>query len=137
MKIEVNGLGELPKAASEIINYLDKYKIVAFFGQMGAGKTTLIKEICKQLGVKDIVTSPTFALVNHYVTANSKNVYHFDFYRIERIEEAYDLGYEEYFYSGDICMIEWSEKVSELLPDDVLSITITPTDENKREITII
>jgi tRNA threonylcarbamoyladenosine biosynthesis protein TsaE len=99
---------------------------------MGAGKTTLIREIVALLGSTDVVTSPTFALVNQYSTAEGEAIYHFDFYRINRLEEAFDLGYEEYFYSGDLCLIEWSEKIGELLPEDVMVVTIHVNSENSR-----
>lgn len=135
--IAVENLSELPRAAAEIINELEDRPVVAFFGAMGAGKTTLIREIAAQMGVVDNVTSPTFALVNQYLTDDQRKVYHFDFYRINRIEEAYDLGYEEYFYSGDVCLVEWPEKIEELLPDDVLAVSIEIIDEDARLITIM
>lgn len=128
----------LPDAAAKIIDMMRGYGVVAFFGPMGAGKTTLIKEIALQLGVSDPVTSPTFALVNQYPTAAGKTIYHFDFYRIDRVEEAFDLGYEEYFYGGDLCLIEWPEKIEPLLPPDTLRIEIAVDPENRgaRTITI-
>lgn len=135
--IAVENLSELPRAAAEIINELEDRPVVAFFGAMGAGKTTLIREIAAQMGVVDNVTSPTFALVNQYLTDDQRKVYHFDFYRINRIEEAYDLGYEEYFYSGDVCLVEWPEKIEELLPDYVLAVSIEIIDEDARLITIM
>ena len=107
-------------------------KIDIISGFLGAGKTTLIREIVALLGSPDVVTSPTFALVNQYSTANDEAVYHFDFYRINRLEEAFDLGYEEYFYSGDLCLIEWSEKIGELLPEDVMTVTIHVNSETSR-----
>ena len=112
--ITIDSQSELRNVADAIIQNLDGRSIVAFYGQMGAGKTTLIREIVALLGSDDVVTSPTFALVNQYSTANGDAVYHFDFYRINKLEEAFDLGYEEYFYSGDLCLIEWSEKIGEL-----------------------
>ena len=115
---------------------LDGRNVVAFFGPMGAGKTTLIREICAQMGVTDTVTSPTFALINQYNTEDGRPIYHFDFYRINRPEEAFDLGYEEYFYGGDLCLVEWPEKVENLLPDDTLRIRLTPTGNDSRLITI-
>ena len=99
---------------------------------MGAGKTTLIREICRLLGVTDTVSSPTFAIVNEYRGEGIAPVYHFDFYRIERIEEAFDFGYEEYFYSGNLCLVEWPEKVESLLPDDVMTVRIDTPDEDVR-----
>ncbi len=135
-ELNINGLGDLPDVAEEIIASLDRRNVVAFFGPMGAGKTTLIREICAQLGSTDTVTSPTFALINRYDTAEGNPIFHFDFYRIERPEEAFDMGYEEYFYSDGLCLVEWPEKVEELLPDEVMKVTITPTSPTKRTITI-
>lgn len=134
--IEVDGLGELEDAAERIIERLEAAGVVAFYGSMGAGKTTLISEICRQLGVEDNVVSPTFALVNHYRNAREEDIFHFDFYRIDRIEEAFDMGYEEYFYSGSLCFVEWPEKIYPLLPDDTLKVEIEIIDEHKRKIII-
>ena len=116
--IHIDSLDELPHAAAAVINALEGRSVVVFRGEMGAGKTTLIREIVARLGADDTVTSPTFAIVNQYTTREGKNIYHFDFYRINRLEEAYDFGYEEYFYSGDLCLVEWPEKIEELLPPD-------------------
>lgn len=118
----VSDLDDLAEVASDLASALTAEddgttaRIVLFYGPMGAGKTTLIKALCEALGVEDTVTSPTFALVNEYSTANGEPVFHFDFYRIERIEEVYDLGYEEYFYSGHLCLVEWPEKIDGLIP---------------------
>ena len=103
--IHIDSLDELPHAAAAVINALEGRSVVVFRGEMGAGKTTLIREIVARLGADDTVTSPTFAIVNQYTTREGKNIYHFDFYRINRLEEAYDFGYEEYFYSGDLCLV--------------------------------
>ena len=111
--IKVNGLGDLYDAAGEILDSLEGRTIVALRGEMGAGKTTLIREICDRLGVADTVTSPTFAIINEYKDRGHRPVYHFDFYRINRIEEAFDFGYEEYFYSGNLCLVEWPEKIEQ------------------------
>ena len=135
-EINVNGLSDLPDAAEEILGALDGRNVVALYGPMGAGKTTLVREICAQLGSEDTVTSPTFALINRYDTAEGNAIFHFDFYRIERPEEAFDMGYEEYFYSDGLGLVEWPEKVEELLPDDVMKVTITPTSNTRRVITI-
>lgn len=135
-KIEIKSLYDLPNAAEKIIEHCPDGGVVAFFGEMGAGKTTLIREICASLGVSDTVTSPTFALVNQYLTADGRTIFHFDFYRINRIEEAFDLGYEEYFDSGALCLIEWPEKIESLLPDDTLSVNIDITGQSSRVITI-
>ena len=105
--LHIDSLAELPEAAEAVIEALGTRTVVAFRGAMGAGKTTLIREIAAQLGSADNVTSPTFAIVNQYSDRDGRPVYHFDFYRIDRPEEAYDFGYEEYFYSGDLCLVEW------------------------------
>lgn len=135
--LEIRSQDELPLAAAAIIERSGKSGVVAFFGPMGAGKTTLIREICRQLGVPDAVASPTFALVNQYDTAEGDPVFHFDFYRIDDLHEAYDLGYEEYFYSGELCLVEWPEKIEQLLPDDTLTVRITVTGDNSRMIEIM
>ena len=135
-EINVNGLSDLTNAAEEIIGALDGRNVIAFFGAMGAGKTTLIREICALLGSEDVVTSPTFALVNRYESGKGFPIYHFDFYRIERPEEAFDMGYEEYFYSDGLCLVEWSEKIEELLPDDVMKVEIEVLSPTKRRIVI-
>ena len=130
--IKVNGLGDLYDAAGEILDSLEGRTIVALRGEMGAGKTTLIREICDRLGVADTVTSPTFAIINEYKDRGHRPVYHFDFYRINRIEEAFDFGYEEYFYSGDLCLVEWPEKIEQLLPDNVMTVRITVDSDTAR-----
>ena len=131
MTLHIDSLNELPEVADAVIEALDGRSVVVFRGEMGAGKTTLIREILARLGSEDNVTSP-FAIVNQYTTADCRPVYHFDFYRIDRIEEAYDFGYEEYFYSGDLCLVEWPEKIEELLPDDVMTVRITADTEEER-----
>lgn len=122
--------------AEQVIDALDGRSVVALFGPMGAGKTTLVSAIMEHLGSADTVTSPTFALVNQYYTADNQPVYHFDFYRINSLAEAFDMGYEEYFYSGDLCLVEWPEKIEGLLPDDVMVVRIEPLDETSRRFTI-
>jgi tRNA threonylcarbamoyladenosine biosynthesis protein TsaE len=117
-------LSEIPSAAKKILESLDGEKVVAFHGAMGAGKTTLIKAMCEALGVVDTVSSPTFSIVNEYRTAKGVKVYHFDFYRIKSVEEAYDMGYEEYFYSKAYCFIEWPEKIEELMPLNYEKVSI-------------
>lgn len=112
----LNNLSELPAIAKQLLQSFDGEKVVAFHGVMGAGKTTLIKALCEELGVKDTISSPTFSIVNEYRTINGEKIYHFDFYRIKSVEEAYDMGYEEYFYSKAYCFIEWPEKIEELMP---------------------
>ncbi len=131
MKIEIYGIEALPHAAKTLLGTFPEERFFAFFGKMGVGKTTLIKELCAQLGVADVVSSPTFAIVNEYATESNEPVYHFDFYRLKSIAEAYDLGYEEYFYSGCYCFVEWTEKVEEILPDRYLRIEITETEGHR------
>jgi len=131
MNIEVNSLGELSNAAKALLNFAEKERIIIFEGDMGAGKTTFIKVLCAELGVNDNVTSPTFSIVNEYA-ATAGTVYHFDFYRIKNLQEAYDLGYEEYFYSGDYCLIEWPERIAELLPEKYVKVMITTLAPDKR-----
>lgn len=134
--ITIDSLSDLPKVADLVLESLNGRNVVAFFAPMGAGKTTLISTLMETLGSEDIVTSPTFALVNQYYTAEREPVYHFDFYRINSINEAFDMGYEEYFYSGDLCLVEWPEKVEQLLPDDTMVVKIEILDENTRRFTI-
>ena len=134
--ITINSLSDLPKVADLVLESLKGRNVVAFFAPMGAGKTTLISTLMETLGSEDIVTSPTFALVNQYYTETREPVYHFDFYRINSINEAFDMGYEEYFYSGDLCLVEWPEKVEQLLPDDTMVVKIEIVDENTRRFTI-
>lgn len=134
--ITIDSLSDLPKVADLVLESLNGRNVVAFFAPMGAGKTTLISTLMETLGSEDIVTSPTFALVNQYYTAEREPVYHFDFYRINSINEAFDMGYEEYFYSGDLCLVEWPEKVEQLLPEDTMVVKIEIIDENTRRFTI-
>ena len=115
----------------QIINSSNNRKLWSFEGEIGAGKTTLIKAICLEFGVTDEVSSPTFSLVNEYHTHDNKIIYHFDFFRINSIEEVYDIGYEEYFYSGHFCFIEWSEKILNLLPQEIVRVTIKVENENR------
>lgn len=123
---EVKQLDELKPVASFLASMTEAHSVFAFFGPMGSGKTTLIKELCRQLGVEGEISSPSFSLVNEYITAENKPVYHFDFYRIEKIEEVYDIGYEHYFYSNDLCFIEWPEKIMQLLPESFVKVEISP-----------
>ena len=131
METAVNDLSDLPQVAQQLLEFSKGEKIFIFYGDMGAGKTTFIKSFCRVLGVKDVVSSPTYSIVNEYESANGP-VYHFDFYRIKDIQEAYDLGYEEYFYGGGICLIEWPERVAELLPEHLIKVEISIIDENRR-----
>ncbi len=131
MEIAVNSLSDLPKVAEQLLEFAGNEKIFIFNGDMGAGKTTFIKTFCTVLGVSDVVSSPTYSIVNEYESKN-KQVFHFDFYRIKNLEEAYDLGYEEYFYGGGLCLIEWPEKIEPLLPKHYIKIEISVIDETKR-----
>lgn len=131
MKVEIDSIGQLHDVARNLLTTFRDDRFFAFFGKMGVGKTTLIKEICDVLGVKDNVCSPTFAIVNEYsrpFDAGSEPVYHFDFYRMKSVAEAYDIGYEEYFYSGCYCFTEWTEKVEELLPERYVRVELEETE---------
>ncbi len=127
MKIEISNIGQLPEVARNLLSSFPQERFFAFFGKMGVGKTTLIKELCAALGVEDNVCSPTFAIVNEYsrpLNTGSEPIYHFDFYRLKSLAEAYDIGYEEYFYSGCYCFTEWTEKIEELLPEHYVRVDI-------------
>ena len=130
-KIKIDSLSDLPEVAQAVIDSLDGRSVVLFRAGMGAGKTTLISRIVALLGAEDTVTSPTFALVNQY-EGTQHRIYHFDFYRIERVEEVFDFGYEEYFYSGDLCLVEWPEKIEALIPDDAMVVSIEVGDNDER-----
>ena len=131
-RIEIDSLSELPKVAREVVESLQGRSVVLLCGGMGAGKTTLVSRIAAYLGSDDGVTSPTFALVNQYIDRDSNPIYHFDFYRIDRLDEVFDLGYEEYFYSGDLCLVEWPEKIEALIPDDAMIVRIEVGDDEHR-----
>jgi tRNA threonylcarbamoyladenosine biosynthesis protein TsaE len=135
MFLNVASLTQLPSIASEIITFAEDCRLFLFYGEMGAGKTTLIKSLCERLGTTEVVTSPTFSIVNEYI-GNSHKIYHFDFYRLKNQTEALDLGYEEYFYSGAYCFIEWPEKIPDLLPAHYINIQIKVTGNNSRQIII-
>lgn len=130
-KIIINNLSELPEAAKKLIKSFDGSRVVAFYGEMGSGKTTLIKAICEELGVKGNISSPTYSIVNEYMSAKGIKIYHFDFYRLKSVDEAYDLGYEDYFYSKAYCFVEWPEKIAELLPLEYEKVTITKDGEKR------
>ncbi|MBR3067297.1 MAG: tRNA (adenosine(37)-N6)-threonylcarbamoyltransferase complex ATPase subunit type 1 TsaE [Prevotella sp.] len=139
MLIHINSLDTIEESAKEFIAAIGDARVLAFYGKMGAGKTTFIKAICHALGVTEPVTSPTFAIVNEYQSSPASGlqgapIYHFDFYRIKRLAEVYDMGYEEYFYSGHLCLIEWPELIEELLPDDALRITISEEADGTRTV---
>lgn len=131
MKIVVNCISELNEISQSIINQIGDKNIICFYGEMGVGKTTLIKLICEKLGVKDNVSSPTFSIVNEYILSDDQSVFHFDFYRIEKEEEAFDMGYEDYFYNGDLCFIEWPEKVKSIIPEHIMRIDLTKNKDQR------
>jgi tRNA threonylcarbamoyladenosine biosynthesis protein TsaE len=131
MNIRIESLEKISEAAREFVSAMGDARVFAFYGQMGAGKTTFIKAVCEELGVADTITSPTFAIVNEY-TAALGPIYHFDFYRIKKLEEVYDMGFEDYFYSGNLCFIEWPELVEDVLPEDAVRVTIEEGDDGHR-----
>ncbi|MCI6802430.1 MAG: tRNA (adenosine(37)-N6)-threonylcarbamoyltransferase complex ATPase subunit type 1 TsaE [Prevotellaceae bacterium] len=124
MEIKIKSIEEIAVAAKEFVAAMGERKVFAFYGKMGAGKTTFIKAVCEELGVEDVINSPTFAIVNEYVDGQGEPVYHFDFYRIKNLQEVMDLGYEDYVYSGHVCFMEWPELIENLLPDDAVKVTI-------------
>lgn len=142
ISLVIKDIEHIREAAREFIENMGESRVFAFYGKMGAGKTTFIKALCEELGVEDVITSPTFAIVNEYeVNENSsrytlhsslKKIYHFDFYRIKKIEEVYDMGYEDYFYSGNLCLIEWPELIEDLLPEEALCVTIEEQSDGSR-----
>ncbi|MGC9151818.1 MAG: tRNA (adenosine(37)-N6)-threonylcarbamoyltransferase complex ATPase subunit type 1 TsaE [Microbacter sp.] len=136
MNRSIASMDELPSVAAQILSMLKSHKIVAFYGSMGVGKTTLINALCQTLGVTDTINSPTFSIVNQYDAENGEPIYHFDFYRINKIEEAFDFGYEDYFFSGNYCFIEWPEKIESLLPSDTLKVFMTEMEDGTRMIEI-
>jgi tRNA threonylcarbamoyladenosine biosynthesis protein TsaE len=131
-----NSLDERQGIAADILKDFPGPGLYALYGEMGSGKTTLIKRFCNVLGTIDTVTSPTFALINEYQTENEGSVYHFDVYRIKKLEEVMDIGYETYFYSGNYVFVEWPEMITELLPEDYVYIKIREVEDNKREILV-
>ena len=124
MEIRIKSIEEIAVAAKEFVAAMGERKVFAFYGKMGAGKTTFIKAVCEELGVEDVINSPTFAIVNEYVDGKGEPVYHFDFYRIKNQQEVMDLGYADYVYSGHVCFMEWPELIENLLPDDAVKVTI-------------
>ena len=150
ISLVIKDIEHIREAAREFIQYIGDHRVFAFYGKMGAGKTTFVKAICEELGVEDVITSPTFAIINEYAfsswplaistepTANSQQpatIYHFDFYRIKKLEEVYDMGYEDYFYSGALCFIEWPELIEEILPDDAVRVSISEQEDGSRLVT--
>ena len=149
MEIHITDIEHIREAAREFIEHIGDHRVFAFYGKMGAGKTTFVKAICEELGVEDVITSPTFAIINEYTAtpstaaANSSfftihsslQIYHFDFYRIKKLEEVYDMGYEDYFYSGALCFIEWPELIEDILPDDAVRVSIAEQEDGSRTVT--
>lgn len=133
-EFHINGVDELGQVADYLISLRNESDIIAFYGPMGAGKTTLIKNLCHKIGVTDEVNSPTFAIVNEYVTIEGESVYHFDFYRIKKLEEVFEIGYDNYFYSGNLCLLEWPEMIDPLMPDRFIRVEIAlgETDDSRK-----
>ena len=137
MEIRIENIEKIREAAREFVANIGDSTVFAFYGKMGAGKTTFIKAVCEELGVEDVITSPTFAIVNEYRSdASGELIYHFDFYRVKKIEEVYDMGFEDYFYSGALCFIEWPELCEEVLPEDTVKVTIEESSDGTRGVTI-
>ena len=135
MKIRINNIEDIDKAAKQFVDNMDGHRVFVFYGKMGAGKTTFIKAICEQLGVSDVITSPTFAIVNEYTSdTTATTIHHFDFYRVKNLDEAYDMGFEDYFYGNGLCFIEWPEIVENMLPEDTVKVTIDEDDEGHRTV---
>ena len=134
MEITIKSLDNIHEAAKEFIKEMGDGKVFAFYGKMGAGKTTFIKALCEVLGVEDVITSPTFAIINEYTDGEENPIYHFDFYRIKKLEEVYDMGYEDYFYSGNLCLLEWPELIEEILPENVIKVTIEEQPDGTRKL---
>ena len=137
MEIRIENIEKIREAAREFVANIGDSTVFAFYGKMGAGKTTFIKAVCEELGVEDVITSPTFAIVNEYRSdASGELIYHFDFYRVKKIEEVYDMGFADYFYSGALCFIEWPELCEEVLPEDTVKVTIEESSDGTRVVTI-
>lgn len=135
MEIRINALTDINEAAKAFVENIGTSTVFAFYGKMGAGKTTFIKAVCECLGVEDVITSPTFAIVNEYTSSTTGDtIYHFDFYRIKRLEEVYDMGYEDYIDSGSLCFMEWPELIEDLLPEDVRKVSIRENEDGSRSV---
>lgn len=134
MEITIKSLDTIHEAAKEFVKEMGEGKVFAFYGKMGAGKTTFIKALCEVLGVEDVITSPTFAIINEYTDGKGDPIYHFDFYRIKKLEEVYDMGYEDYFYSGNLCLLEWPELIEDILPKNVIKVTIEEQPDGTRKL---
>ncbi len=135
MKIVIQSIDSIHEAARKFVAQMGNAKVFAFYGKMGAGKTTFIKALCEELGVTDIINSPTFSIINEYLDGHGHPVYHFDFYRLKREDEAYDIGFEDYVYSGCLCLMEWPELVENLLPDDTVRVRIEEQADGSRLLT--
>lgn len=133
----IDSLENINAVAADFLVHYGSERVLAFYGPMGVGKTTFVKAICESLSVEDTVNSPSFAIVNEYQTDKSEVLYHFDFYRLKEEEEAYDMGYEDYLYSGNYCMIEWPEKIASLLPSGRLDLTLEEVEDGRRKITVV
>ena len=136
MILEIESLKTILQTAQKFIDQIGERTVFAFNGKMGAGKTTFIKSICETMGVKETVNSPTFSIVNEYEAADGRIIYHFDCYRINKIQEALDLGAEEYLYSGNLCFIEWSENIAPILPNSLVNVDIEEGENGKRNVII-
>ncbi|MDO4930283.1 MAG: tRNA (adenosine(37)-N6)-threonylcarbamoyltransferase complex ATPase subunit type 1 TsaE [Bacteroidales bacterium] len=133
MELTIKTLDDLLPAARQFVEAMGDHTVFAFYGKMGAGKTTFIKVLCEVLGISDVVNSPTFSIVNEYRSdTTGELVYHFDFYRIKKLEEVYDMGYEDYFYSGAVCFIEWPELIEDLLPGDAVAVRVEEQEDGSR-----
>ena len=135
--LRINSLEDINSVAKQFIELVgERHRVFAMYGSMGVGKTTFVKAVCEELGVEDTINSPTFAIVNEYHTRKDQIVYHFDFYRIEDVQEAYDFGYEDYFYSQAMCFIEWPERIESILPSDVINLNFTEEEDGSRTIQV-
>jgi tRNA threonylcarbamoyladenosine biosynthesis protein TsaE len=132
LRIEIKDLNHIHEAARTFIDNIGNDTIFAFHGHMGSGKTTFIKAVCEELGVQDVINSPTFAIVNEYLAGNGDTIYHFDCYRINKIVEALDMGCQDYFDSGNLCLIEWPENIADILPEEAISVHIKVADDDTR-----
>lgn len=136
MDITISSIEQIASSAEEFVSAMGNRKIFAFYGKMGVGKTTFIKAVCETLGVTDVINSPTFAIVNEYLDGNDQPIYHFDFYRIKKEEEVYDIGFEDYVSSGNLCLMEWPELIEDLLPEETVRVHIEERDDGSRVVTM-
>ena len=134
MEIIIRSIDELDDAAKKFVAAMREHRVFAFYGKMGAGKTTFIKAVCEAMGVEDVINYHTFDIVNEYVDGEGESVYHFDFYRIKKEQEAFDIGYEDYVYSGNVCFMEWPELIENILPDDAVKVTIEEDADGSRKV---